>query len=417
MSIRLPPKKVASTLEEVQSLLHLPLVSGRRLAQLIGTLSATLPAILPAPLHYRALQHLKHQALKQGGYDSVVPLSAEARGDLVWWAQNLPFVNGQSLQRPQPSLVIASDASLAGWGACAKGIRIGGPWIAREHHLHINCLELLATTFATKALAKDMSNAVIKLEIDSATAVAYINHLRGTHSLTLYRLAAELWEWSLSRGCFLVATHVPGRLNSVADMLSRTVVDRSDWRLHPSVFQRLDKLWGPLEIDLFASWATAQLPRFFSWKPDPNAEAVDAFLQVWSGIRSYANPPWPLIGRCIQKIQEKGCTVVLITPKWPSQPWFPALLEMLVDFPRLLPERADLIIPPSQMEVPLLPKARSLVAWLISGSLTKQRAFRSRLSSCSWRHGGSPPPRTTTQPGLCGSLGVVDGKSIHLLPL
>lgn len=58
--------KVTSTVEEVQSFLQSPLVSGCRLVQLIGTLSATLPAVLPAPLHYWAFQHLMHQALKRG---------------------------------------------------------------------------------------------------------------------------------------------------------------------------------------------------------------------------------------------------------------------------------------------------------------------------------------------------------------
>ena len=63
----------------------------------------------------------------------MVPLLAEARGDLLWWAQNLPLVNMQSLQRPQPSLVIALDSSLAEWGTCAKESGLGalgqpGPW-------------------------------------------------------------------------------------------------------------------------------------------------------------------------------------------------------------------------------------------------------------------------------------------------
>ena len=34
---------------------------------------------------------------------------------------------------------------------------------------------------------------------------------------------------------------------------------------------------GPLEVDLFASRLTTQLPRFYSWRPDPQSEAVDAF--------------------------------------------------------------------------------------------------------------------------------------------
>ena len=35
--------------------------------------------------------------------------------------------------------------------------------MTQEQHLHINCLELLAASFATKALARDYTNIVIKL--------------------------------------------------------------------------------------------------------------------------------------------------------------------------------------------------------------------------------------------------------------
>lgn len=37
---------------------------------------------------------------------------------------------------------------------------------------------------------------------------------------------------------------------------------------------------GPLEVDLFASHLSRQLPRFYSWRPDPEAEATDAGLHA-----------------------------------------------------------------------------------------------------------------------------------------
>jgi len=39
---------------------------------------------------------------------------------------------------------------------------------------------------------------------------------------------------------------------------------------------------GPLEVDLFASCLTKQLPQFYSWRADPEAAATDAFMQDWS---------------------------------------------------------------------------------------------------------------------------------------
>lgn len=61
------------------------------------------------------------------------------------------------------------------------------------------------------------------------------------------------------------------------------------------------------------SWTylTHQLPQYFSWKPDPLAEATDAFLQDWSALKGYANPPCCLIGRVLHQIQVQS---------WPGDP-------------------------------------------------------------------------------------------------
>uniref|UniRef100_A0A1X7THM9 Uncharacterized protein n=1 Tax=Amphimedon queenslandica TaxID=400682 RepID=A0A1X7THM9_AMPQE len=56
-----------------------------------------------------------------------------------------------------------------------------------------------------------------------------------------------------------------------------------------------DEKFPCLEINLFATRLSHQLPRFYSWRPDPLAEATDAFLQDWRPVRGYANPPWNLI--------------------------------------------------------------------------------------------------------------------------
>ena len=119
--------------------------------------------------------------------------------------------------------------------------------------------------------------------------------------------------------------------------------DRSDWMLNNAVFREIQGSLGPLTVDLFATRLTTQLPRFYSWRPDPLAEATDAFLQDWGSIQGYANPPWSLIGRVLAKVVEQEASVVIITPVWPSQPWYPLLLSLLVGTPlRLRPQR-DLI--------------------------------------------------------------------------
>ena len=74
----------------------------------------------------------------------------------------------------------------------ARGVRTGGAWSVQEQTMHINCLELLAATLAVKTFMKNAPQSSILLQLDNATAVAYINNMGGTVSSQLTELAKEL---------------------------------------------------------------------------------------------------------------------------------------------------------------------------------------------------------------------------------
>ena len=67
-------------------------------------------------------------------------------------------------------------------------------------------------------------------------------------------------------------------MNTRVDLESRAQRDWSDWKLDRQTFLRINAIYGPLEVDLFASRLTNQCPRYFSWRPDPYVEATDVFL-------------------------------------------------------------------------------------------------------------------------------------------
>ncbi len=70
-----------------------------------------------------------------------------------------------------------------------------------------------------------------------------------------------------------------------------------DWMLHPLVFKELNRRFGPMQVDLFASRLTSQLAHFVSWRPDPDAMATDTFSIDWTQFQlAYANPPLNLVG-------------------------------------------------------------------------------------------------------------------------
>ena len=89
-------------------------------------------------------------------------------------------------------------------------------------------------------------------------------------------------------------------------------------------------------MDLFASHHNSQLHRYFSWTPDPGAEAINAFHQTWSKMNLWANPPWILIPRILSKLIREKATMTILVPWWETAPWFPLLLDLLIEPPLVI---------------------------------------------------------------------------------
>ena len=418
MVLSLPKEKVFKIRKECRRMLNQTEVSSRSLAHLIGLMTASIPAIQIAPLHYRGLQRLRTRGLRGShlNYDRKVRMSEDAVMDLTWWATRLNAQIQRPILPPTASLNLETDASTLGWGAFCResSQRTGGPWSRAEAVLHINWLELMAAFLAVRCFAKARSEIHIQLFMDSRVAIAYVNHLGGTRSRNLCTLALEFWEWCVHRKITLHAVHIPGRRNEIADWESRHMSDYSDWQLDREVFKRVQRALGPFSVDLFASFRNTQLEVYFSWKPDPSAEAVDALCQVWSNHRPYLFPPLALIGRSLHKVRMDRVTqAVLIAPLWPAQAWFPILTSMLTHRPILLPSLPNLLLDPLGQPHPLIMQGHlTLVAWPISGVDSRVRAFLQTQPLSFVPPGGRAPQRLTRQHGEDGFIGVTDGRLI-----
>ena len=404
-----PAEKLRKIQQLAQHLLHQSKVSVRDLARFVGKTSAATSALWQAPLHFRALQFLMNSVTPEGhSVDSVeaskcekfstnLTLTKESRNDLNWWCALDRKVPMQSPLQPRiPTMTIESDASNTGWGARQGKLQTGGRWSQAETAHHINYLKLLAAFLALQCFAKGTNGITVQMKLDNVTAVTYINKLGGTHSKPLCQLALTVWEWCLQRNVFLVAEHLPGKDNIVADRESRLTRDRCDWMLNPLVFQRIQQQMGPLQTDLFTSRLTKQLLSFFSWRLNPEPTATDAFNQNWAQTRGFANPPWCLIARCLSQIKRQMARVVIITPLWASQPWYPIILGMLEDYPRILPAGEDLVILPTGQDFTMNQGVPELVAWLVSGNPSNHEEFLRRLRPSSLYPGDQKHSRTMT---------------------
>ena len=78
-----------------------------------------------------------------------------------------------------------------------------------------------------------------------------------------------------------------------ADEKSRKENEDAEWMLNPDILSDiLDILDVKPEIDMFASRLNHQFPRYVSYKPVPDAEAVNAFTMSWSDVTFYASLPF-----------------------------------------------------------------------------------------------------------------------------
>ncbi|XP_065185980.1 uncharacterized protein LOC135816808 [Sycon ciliatum] len=417
MEFSLPDTKAAKLQQHCAQLLTAHTVSLRDIASIVGLLVSTMVAVAPAPLHYRRLLCLKNTFLRQGRpYTYQLALSPECRAELQWWIRHLQLWNGRPVRISEPDLVIQSDASStgrSGWGACCGNVTTGGRWTSAEKQLHINALELFAAQYAVQSLAPSLYRGSILLQLDNSVAVACLLRKGSNASPTLDRIAATLWEWCLLRDITLIPQYLPGAVNTVADYHSRHHTDASDWMLNRSVFQDLQIMW-PSTCDLFASRMNSQLPTYVSWRPDPYAHRLNAFSLDWSCLQAYAFPPICLIGKCLARIVlQEVPSIVMVTPLWPGQAWFPALLALVVDVTRVLPASPVLLTGPDHEVHPLVQSGHlTLVAWKLSGLATAAAEFRATLPTYSWRHGVPAPNVCISRHGTNGVIGVAHGKSI-----
>ena len=105
------------------------------------------------------------------------------------------------------------------------------------------------------------------------------------------------------------------------------------------------------------------------------------------------------------KAQCQGADLILVAPVWKTQPWYPLLLSMLVDWPRQLP-RQDTITE----SVPIMPQ---LAVWSISRKDSANKVFQARLRTSFSSHGGRKLTSHMTHCLGNGIAGVLNGVQIH----
>jgi hypothetical protein len=174
-------------------------------------------------------------------------------------------------------------------------------------------------------------------------ALAYIKKEGGLVNWQLLDLSEKILILAHQRCIRLFPVYIPSEENLQADAALK-FESLPDWHLSPSVFWRICAALGTSQINLFASKASSQTRRFFSWNTLDRPEAVDTLSQVWDFDLAYAFPHVPLLRRVAKKLESSRGVFILVTPLWEAQSWFPYFLMLNVTLVRRLSFSADLLL-------------------------------------------------------------------------
>ena len=98
------------------------------------------------------------------------------------------------------------------------------------------------------------------------------------------------------------AAHILGKEHFEADKNSRKFQDATEWQLNPKIYKAVCDTFGTPKIDSLASRINRQTEKYFSWKPEPEAFAVDLFSINLSYYFMFIFPPFSLLTKVIKKI-------------------------------------------------------------------------------------------------------------------
>jgi len=383
MQFRVPRDKIRSTRREIRSVFsenEVGKLTVRKFCSLLGKLNALSGAVVSAQLHLWPLHHLMRQQLARARYQDLMHLNSQVIEEMQWWHDEMHNWSGKAIISARCQMVVTTDASSHGWGGWWRPFGHSGKlqreargfWLPSEEGMSSNARELSGVKLTVKAGLEHFRNRVVLVETDNKVTQAYINHLGG-RSLFLNSIARDIWSMCYQAQILLVAVHRPRKVNVRADRLSRWKKDHTDIRLKPAVFRQIDQRYGPHSVDLFATRDNALLNRFVSWRPDPSAIAVDAFMFPMKDENPYCFPPVLCIPRLLREVLRQQSTITLVAPDWQAV-WRPDLNRMLIDPPLRLPTDC------MRSTGSTLPNS-TLTCFRISGSYVKLSAIHKATST------------------------------------
>ena len=245
--LRLPPDKLHRLQSLIVTWTGRRSCSKRELLSLVGQLQHACRVVRPGRTFLRRMIDLSSTAKELHHH---IRLNVAFRSDLQWSALFLEGWNGVSLftsviSRP-PTATLTLDAS-GSWGCGA--FTTGGHWFQFQwpvvwEAVHITAKELLPIVVACAVWGQDWTGKMVRCRCDNAAVVAIIKSGSSKNGLVMHLMRC-LFFFTAHFQLYLAPEHLPGRLNTAADSLSR-----DDVALFFQLVPEASRLPTPLPVEL-----------------------------------------------------------------------------------------------------------------------------------------------------------------------
>ena len=305
--------------------------TARRLHAFIGQMESMSSLVPGGRVHKRPLQAAVRSRWAQASqsWSTRIKLGPWFSEAVSQWFVTDWALSGVSMTPPDPTVTLYTDASIKGWGGHIGDQVVAGDWLPADMD-HINVLEMEAVHRCLIHFLPLVQNQSVLLLSDNLTVVCYLNKQGGTRSPRLCSMSLNILQWCDEHGVVLIAKHLAGALNIVADQLSRSdQILPSEWSISSGILSQVWSHFGDTpHVDMFATCFNFKLPTYVSPVRDDSALFQDAFSRSWKGLFFYAFPPFTMIGKVIFKVRKDRPKCILVLPWWPSKFWWPYLMGL-----------------------------------------------------------------------------------------
>ena len=352
--IKVPESRIKTLLASIsgvqKSIRRKNCIHVKRIACIVGQIVSM--AFIIGNVAYIMTKSLSIDIQKTCSWNSYIILSENSLDQLQFWNINISKVNNKKfIDDYSCHTVVYSDASGTGYAGYSVKTPFSvahGMWNSEERTYSSTWRELTAVNNVLLSLLPLLKGNRIKWFTDNQSVTSIVN--KGSMKQSLQEYALNIFNICLENNVSIDIEWVPRDLNQKADFYSK-IVDYDDWGLSSMAFEKLEQLWGPHDIDWFASDYNSKLSIFYSKFWNMYSSGIDAFTADWFGLNGYFFPPVFLIARVLNYMRQCLAFGTLIVPVWKSASFWPALcpngdkfIKEVIDF-AYLPISRDHYVP------------------------------------------------------------------------